>query len=359
MRNTFLFLAFFTTLCSFSQNQAIGFYQVDETSDGKWVKGLDGTSGFYVVHQPILVLDDVKNVQTQPAVYGGAYDIAFELTDSGTEKFKSFTQQQAPTQMALLFGDKLITTPNISMPITNGMFFVSGFDYKKARAVRNALLRQMGKKPLYSKDDFDIYKSRATYKTLELYNTEKDHEVFMDRELAPDSDCRVFFESYYNPLSLIGTYYSYEYGEASESACGPMGSGLGVVTVNIETGRQASLLTFFNENDLVKAFKNDGWIKQREKNGRIQLEKIQDLDDIIDSFKSDVADVVFTPYSFCIIGIEDGVAKVRFVGRQAMGWNHHRHLQLGFELPVKKEALRFFTEPNNFFLGNFKSGLEK
>ena len=67
----------------------------------------------------------------------------------------------------------------------------------------------------------------------------------------------------------------------------------------------------------------------------------------------------FSADSFCILGFENGKAKVRFVGVEYMGYNHYKHLQLGFELPVKTKVLQLFEAEENFYLGRFLNNLSK
>ena len=94
---------------------------------------------------------------------------------------------------------------------------------------------------LFKKNGLEIYSDKAFYKKKTLYNSLTDYEEFVAREAMPDSDCTVFYESYYNPLSLVGNFYSYEFGAAEEAACGPMGNALGVRTISVDSGLVISI----------------------------------------------------------------------------------------------------------------------
>ena len=67
----------------------------------------------------------------------------------------------------------------------------------------------------------------------------------------------------------------------------------------------------------------------------------------------------FSASSFCVLGFTNGVAKIRFVGSEYMGYDHNRYFQLGFELPIKKDALYLFSDTDNFYLGKFDNQLLK
>ncbi|MFK7813067.1 MAG: hypothetical protein AB8B59_11270 [Maribacter sp.] len=210
---------------------------------------------------------------------------------------------------------------------------------------------------LYLKKNLSIYSDKAFYKKKTLYSSQTDYEEFVAREATPDSDCTVFYESYYNPLSLVGDFYSYEYGAAEEAACGPMGNSLGVRTIAVDTGLEVSMLELFEEEALIAAFKNDSWVLEYVDFSKQDLNTNKSFADILTFFKLGQG-TRFSSDSFCILDFENGKAKVRFVGAEYMGYNHNRHLQLGFELPVKKEALKLFADSDNFYLGRFKNGLK-
>ncbi|QLG46000.1 SecDF P1 head subdomain-containing protein [Costertonia aggregata] len=356
MRNIIFCLVIIHPIFCFSQNLANGFYQVDETYEGRLVRELDDTSDFYVVPQPILVLDDFKNIQARPSEFGGTHNLIFELKDIGSEKFKNFTQKESPTQMALLMDSKLISKAIIQMPIPNGTFILSGLDFKKARATRNKLLQQMGKSPLFAKGNFTIYSNRAIYDGKEIYNTKTDYNTFMEREAMPGSQCDAYYSSYYNPLSLVGDFYSYEWGYSAESACGSPGNMLGVKTTNDETGTAVSLLQIVEEEVVVAALKKDSWVTQQAVSFKIDLENVESFSGMLDFFKAHFG-VTITPSSFCILGYEKGMVKIRLVGVEYVGYSHHRHLQLGFEVPVKEKAKPIFSDNTFFYLGKFKNGL--
>ncbi len=175
----------------------------------------------------------------------------------------------------------------------------------------------------------------------------------------PDTDCTTNFGSYYNPLSLIGDFYSYEFGESSESACGKPGSTVGVKSISLKTGKQISILELFEEKDVVAAFKNDPWVLKMAKQHQTEIDTIKTLEDVTSFLSSTYDGIKFAKSSFCVLDFKNRNAKIRFVAREYMGYNHHKHLQLGLEIPVKKEALVFFKDMDNFFLGAFDNWLQK
>ena len=115
---------------------------------------------------------------------------------------------------------------------------------------------------LFKNGNARIYQTKLLIDTVEVYNSQTDYEEFMRREGMPGSECRANYSSYYNPLSLIGSIYSYEWGYFDEAACGPPSNSLGVQTISLETGKEVSILELVEEMEIVAAFKNDSWVQR-------------------------------------------------------------------------------------------------
>ncbi|MGC1517105.1 MAG: hypothetical protein WA810_16150 [Maribacter sp.] len=219
--------------------------------------------------------------------------------------------------------------------------------YKKAR-------------PLFIKSKFVIFKDRAMFHDKVLYDAQTDSELFMNSEMSSDVTCSPKYTSYYNPLSLVGHLYSYERYESSETQCIRRGGSYRVKTIAVETGEPISLLALFEERDIVEAFKKDVWIVGAAKNANSNLNEINDFKSVM-HFAMDKlsADIQFSASGFCVSSYKDGVANIKFVGRGYVGNNNYRHVEMVFRLSVKKEAISFFEDKENFYEGRFENGLTK
>ena len=212
---------------------------------------------------------------------------------------------------------------------------------------------------LFKKAKSEVYKNKLLIDTLEVYNTQTDYDDFMKGEAMPNSECNANYSSYYNPLSLVGALYSYEWGYFEEAACGPSGNSLGVNTISLSTNKKVSILEIVEEKDIVAAFKTDDWVQRIYKDATSTINDFETLQEFIDFFSRDLMGPRFTTSSFCVLGFTEGIVKIRFVGSEYMGYDHNQYLQLGFELAVKKDALQLFMESDNFYLGKFENRLTK
>ncbi len=135
------------------------------------------------------------------------------------------------------------------MGITGGMFSMNGLDKKGAKALEKKLRKwkpnPMTDDLLYKNYDFLIYQNKVLYNGSELYNSKTDQKLFKEREDVDKTKCKPRYASYYNPLSLVGSFYSYESFESLEKRCLKMDSSLGVQTISLETGEPVSLLSLF------------------------------------------------------------------------------------------------------------------
>lgn len=211
---------------------------------------------------------------------------------------------------------------------------------------------------LFKNQEITIYKDSAYYKGTELYNTAKDLKKLTKQEET--DECKVSYTFYNNPLSLVGDYYSYESGEGGITACGPPGSSVEVQTINLSNNQPISLVDIFTEKSVLKALKNDTWIKKITEEHKIDLNAINSFKTFIDALNS-LGYTKFSPKSFAILAYnkENKNVSVRFVAQEYVGFNHYKHLQLGLLLKPKKSYSKLFKNKIYFTLGNYKNGLKK
>lgn len=305
-----------------------------------------------------MLLSDVEKNRSEKIANDITYSITFSLTESSTEKMIQFSKTKLPKKLALVLQDTIVIVATLSMPLTN-QFSIDGFGKKEAKILKKRLKvikdNPMGTYYLYVSGDFEISRNRATHGKTELYNALADQDAFITRESNYDSKCPPVYNGYYNPLSL-GKYYSYEYGNKATASCVRLGGTVGVKTIDIVSGEEVSLLAFFEEADIVTAFKKEDWVQQIARNAQIDLSKIETFQEVLD-FNSGSSAMSFGASAFCIVGFQEGIAKVKFVGRGYVGGNSYLHAPMDFELPVKQEALELFTNESSFYLGQFKNGL--
>ncbi len=93
-------------------------------------------------------------------------------------------------------------------------------------------------------------------------------------------------------------------------------------------------------------------------NYKIDFEEIKKLQEILNFPKDKLGtNIQYSPSSFCLKDFENGMAKIRFVGRGYVGNNSYRHASMVFHLPIKQEMLQLFKDRQNFYLGAYCNGL--
>lgn len=362
MRIVFLVLLFFTVLFSFSQELSAGFYQVDESGNGVLLEHSETDNELYLKPQVIIGFEEILRVRAGIVGADDTYALTFKLSQQGALTMKRFRKEQVPTKLALVLDNNIIHSVQLMMVVTGGQFSLNGFDKKEAKAMEKKLRRW---KPnpiidelLFSENDLLIYQTKAIYNGTELYNTKTDQQLFQERQKLTKTKCETKFTSYYNPLSLLGDFYSYEFFQSSEERCIKMGSAVAVQTIAIATGEPVSLLTLFKEEEVVAAFKADTWVKQGVVNHNLDIEEIKSFQDVL-NFPGDKlgTNLQYSASSFCVVGFENGIATIRFVGRGYIGGNSYWHAPMTLELPVKEEFLSSFEDEQNFYLGTYVNGL--
>ncbi|MFT6996143.1 MAG: hypothetical protein ACJA1P_002890, partial [Maribacter sp.] len=213
---------------------------------------------------------------------------------------------------------------------------------------------------LFEQNDFKITTTKASYQDVVIYDSKIDSLNFSTHNIAEPTECETFYASYYHPLSLVGPYYSYEYGVAPQEACGPMGNTLAITTVDLRTLQKVPLQELFTEKSILKALKNDSWIKKLAQLNNIPISKIETYKAFL-YFLSETASMQFLTHSFTVLGYNSttNTAQVRFVAQEYMGYDHHKHFQLGLTLRPKKHLKPVFKNQLAFKLGSYKNGLTK
>jgi hypothetical protein len=361
MRLILPLICFLLSISSISQDLIVGFYQVSAHKNVFALKDEDSDKLLYLQPQPILILEDVDRIWIGRMASDITHSITFKLNEKGTKKMKAFSQNATSVRLALVVEDKILQTANLNTGIT-GLFSINGFEKMEAKELRKKLnkaqLDNRGNHYLYVNQDFIIYKDRAVFKEAELYNSKTDVDDFIERETKLNTKCAPKYTSYYNPLSLIGNFYSYEFGGRAETMCIRQGSGVSVKTIDIVTGEEVSMLTLFEEKDIVNEFKKDSWVVESSERNKIDIEEIKDFNGVLNFAKDKLsANMQYSPSSFCVVDFKNGIAKVKFVGKGYVGGNSYWHAPISFELPVKKKALHFFEHESNFYLGAFKNGV--
>lgn len=204
-----------------------------------------------------------------------------------------------------------------------------------------------------------IEKTKATYNQIEIYNSNTEELTFINDNKV--DNCNLMIDIKHNPLSLVGNYYSYEYTIASEAACGPPGSSAQIKTIDITTLKKVSITDLFTEQSIINAIKNDSWINQQSIDFHKKIAFLQDFEQTLTLLNELSMGLTFTADGFTIASKElvDGKINIRLVAREYMGFNHHRHLQLGLWLTPKEAFKKTFLTNTKFILGDYQNGLVK
>ena len=157
---------------------------------------------------------------------------------------------------------------------------------------------------LFKNGNARVYQNKVIVDTVEVYNSKTDYDEFMKREGMPGAECTTNYSSYYNPLSLVGHIYSYEWGSFETAACGPTGNFLDVQTISLETGKKVSILELVDEKDLVAAFKNDSWVRRMSSEASLLLEG-ETLQEILDFFSTGLMGPRFSASGFCVLSFAE------------------------------------------------------
>ena len=209
---------------------------------------------------------------------------------------------------------------------------------------------------LFRNDSICIYRTSASYSGNTLYDAGKDLQELIKKE--EDEDCKVDYSFYYNPLSLIGNYYSYESGEGGIIACGVPSNTISVQTVDLRSGKEISLTHLFTEKSILEALATDPWIKKIGKEIDVDFSEPESFKEFIATLNQ-LGYARFSSNGFAILKYQEERNKVavRLVGEAYMGFNHSRHLQIGLWLEPTAAFKAELKSKTHFMLGKFKNGL--
>jgi hypothetical protein len=221
----------------------------------------------------------------------------------------------------------------------------------------NVLLCQSSKL-LYTDNTISIYESKAFYLDSVIYNADEDLDRLIKNEES--DECKVNYNYIYNPLSLIGNYYSFENGEYGSYACGPPSSYFSVQTVDLNTGENVSLIDLFTIESILHALKSDKWVSKIASDTSIYFADNKEFEEFLNHLFY-LSHITFPPYGFAVLkySAEDDKVAVRFVGSEYMGFSHNKHFQLGLWLSPKEDFKQQLINNNKFLLGEYKNGLTK
>lgn len=211
---------------------------------------------------------------------------------------------------------------------------------------------------LFQNDSLQIYQSSATFNGELIYNANNDLKELIEKEET--KECEVDYSFYYNPLSLVANYYSYEFGEGGIIACGVPGSSLGVQTIDLTTGKSVSLTAIFTEEIILQALRSDQWIKSLEQKKKIDFSKVTSFKKFLDTiYQLDYVKFPLNSFAIYKYSKKKELVAIRLVGNEYMGFNHNRHFQLGLWLKPKPNFEKKLQHQTKFLLGKFKNGLIK
>ncbi|MEQ8352608.1 MAG: protein translocase subunit SecD [Leptospiraceae bacterium] len=109
-----------------------------------WSRGSSGTGSmlprdFYVLGPIVMDGGDMANAQASLG-QTAFYQINFQLTATGAEKFTEITRNNVGKQMAVLWGDRVVSAPRINEVIPTGNGVINGqFGEREAREVANVI----------------------------------------------------------------------------------------------------------------------------------------------------------------------------------------------------------------------------
>ena len=138
------------------------------------------------------------------------------------------------------------------------------------------------------------------------------------------------------------------------------GNLLRIHTINLDSNKAVSLSDLFSEKNILKAFKDDGWIKKNMEERKIDIQSITSFKVFLDTINS-IHYARFKSNSFAILGYDRKKEKVsvRFMGEEYMGFNHNKHLQFGLWIEPKEMYKELFRNKIQFVIGDYKNGLKK
>lgn len=206
---------------------------------------------------------------------------------------------------------------------------------------------------LYKTDSLSVTYKTATYQNAVIYNA--------DKELAAleKEDAESEFSIFYTPLSLVGNVLSYEKNTAVFPQGGYFNQNSFIETVNVVTRKPYSILNIADEKSLLKALKNDTYLKTSGEVDTLQLKKCVTFADALAVLDNQLSDYHhFSPYSYAILGYDDVENKVfiRLIRTLPRSMTLTEYLQLGLTVTPTKTFEKKLKKTGNFYLGTFRRG---
>jgi hypothetical protein len=210
---------------------------------------------------------------------------------------------------------------------------------------------------LYSDQDWVITKSKAAYKNTEIYDANKMLLELKKTDETPE--CKVNYNFDFNPLSLVGNYFSYEFFESGYYACGVPSSSHRVKCINVSSLQPVLLNDCFTDKSIIKAFKSDPWIQTENQHLSATVDTITTVASLTSILGNVGMDIRFYMDGFAI-GKYDTIRNlvaVRLIGSQYMGFDHSAPLQLGLWLEPKPAFKNVLRTGIKFVFGKFSNDL--
>lgn len=207
-------------------------------------------------------------------------------------------------------------------------------------------------KVLYNCNGLTITKKKASYNGKVLYDALKKY-----KELCKYGDVDKI-ECFYTPLSIIGSYYSYQYDmfDNGSGGCQFTTNQIVVVTIDVRTNQPVSVLNLIDEASLVVALKEDQWVRNNIGDLK-QLDACQTFKDTIEVIGNTDRrfDGIISQYSFAFARLnqKNGFVALRLIRVEDLGWGHYKTLELGLWVKPKRGMEKLFLQKSNFYLGDF------
>ncbi len=110
-----------------------------------WSRGANGTGAmlprdFYVLGPVVMDGGDMADARASVAPQSAFYQINFQLTATGAEKFTEITSNNISKRLAVLWGDRVVSAPTINEVIPTGQGVINGqFGEREAKEVANVI----------------------------------------------------------------------------------------------------------------------------------------------------------------------------------------------------------------------------
>ena len=194
---------------------------------------------------------------------------------------------------------------------------------------------------LYQKNDLTIFNTKAYFKKTEIYDGTRELLELIEEEET--EECPVDYSFKYEPLSLLGDYLSIKKTQSGVMACGTPGGSSQTYTINYKTQKKVYIDDLFTEKSILKALKNDSWVKLKVKKFNKSLSDINTVDEMF-NLLSEIDDInsIVSKSSFSILDITKNKVLVRLL----LGYRSPLvdEVVLGLSLELKNKNLANLLE---------------